>query len=291
MIKTLKLLIVTGASSFIGKQLVQNLLSQKVKIRVVTHKLPKVPYVSAKNLEFCEADFNEQSSLINAFAGGEKLFSLTPSIPEMLNQGINQIKAAKQVGINFIVRISGFMVNKEYADQFQLYHEEIENVLATSGIPHIILRPNTLMQEFIRKHSNTIKSENKIYSCVGKGKVSYIDTRDIAAVASKLLLSPHYANTIFKLTGPQALDMDEVALHFSRLLKRKIEYINLAEREIAQRLSLIGKTKSQIDKTLQVYKQVRDGYKSTITNSVHEITGRAPINFETFVKDHLNFFK
>lgn len=51
---------------------------------------------------------------------------------------------------------------------------------------------------------------------VGRGKGSFIDSRDIAAVAAQLLSTADFDNQDFDLTGPRALDHDEGKLPQAR---------------------------------------------------------------------------
>jgi uncharacterized protein YbjT (DUF2867 family) len=43
------------------------------------------------------------------------------------------------------------------------------------------------MQNFVNYYGYTIKAQNAIYLPAGEGKVSFVDVRDVAAVAAKLL--------------------------------------------------------------------------------------------------------
>jgi uncharacterized protein YbjT (DUF2867 family) len=45
------------------------------------------------------------------------------------------------------------------------------------------------MQNFVNYYGYTIKAQNAIYLPAGEGKVSFVDVRDVAAVAAKLLLT------------------------------------------------------------------------------------------------------
>jgi uncharacterized protein YbjT (DUF2867 family) len=50
-----------------------------------------------------------------------------------------------------------------------------------------------------------------LYGMTGQTRVSYIDTRDVAAVAARVLTSPGHQGKAYALTGPEALSGDEVA--------------------------------------------------------------------------------
>ena len=59
----------------------------------------------------------------------------------------------------------------------------------------------------------------------GRGRTSFIDTNDIAAVAAKVLAEPEgHRENAYTLTGPEALDYDRVASILSTALGRPITY-------------------------------------------------------------------
>ena len=67
-------------------------------------------------------------------------------------------------------------------------HRQEEKILEESGIPYTILRPNGFMQNFVRA-GLIIRSKNAFYLPPGDAKVSFVDVRDVAAVATELLLT------------------------------------------------------------------------------------------------------
>jgi uncharacterized protein YbjT (DUF2867 family) len=60
------------------------------------------------------------------------------------------------------------------------------------------LRPNEFMQGFINFQGTTIKSNNAFYIPAEDAKVSFVDARDIAAVAVKALVDgdQHYKKNL-----------------------------------------------------------------------------------------------
>ena len=75
---------------------------------------------------------------------------------------------------------------------------------------------NTFHQRF--------QQRNEIVVPAGKGKTSFIDVRNIAAVAALALTETGHANQAYDLTGSEALDDDEVAAILSQALGRPITY-------------------------------------------------------------------
>lgn len=71
--------------------------------------------------------------------------------------------------------------------------------------------------------------DGTIYLPWGDGKASFVDTRDIAAVAAEALTSSEHEGKTYTLTGPAALGIAEVASILSEATGREINYIDVPE--------------------------------------------------------------
>jgi uncharacterized protein YbjT (DUF2867 family) len=87
---------------------------------------------------------------------------------------------------------------------FGRWHGEIDRHLAESGLPHTLLLPSGFMQNFLAS-AQYVADHGILYGMTGETRVSYIDTRDVAAVAAQVLTSPGHQGEAYVLTGPEAL--------------------------------------------------------------------------------------
>lgn len=55
-----------------------------------------------------------------------------------------------------------------------------------------------------------IKSDGKLHTATGDGKIPFVSTKDIAAVAFKALTTPKIDQTSYHVNGPESLSYDEV---------------------------------------------------------------------------------
>ena len=99
----------------------------------------------------------------------------------------------------------------------------IERLLEASGIDRVFLRATHFMQNLSGVHRDDIRLRDEVFLPVGDGKTSFVDVRDVAAVAARALLRGT-RNAANDLTDPEALDYDDVASTFSVALGRRITY-------------------------------------------------------------------
>ena len=115
-------------------------------------------------------------------------------------------------------------------------HRQVEKFIEQSGIPFTFLRPNEFMQNFVNFYSPSIKGNNAFYVPLEDAKVSLVDVRDIAAVAVKSLRDEEkHKNKTYLITGPEAVSYHQLAEILSNTTGRKINYVNISEKEKHQK--------------------------------------------------------
>jgi uncharacterized protein YbjT (DUF2867 family) len=140
----------------------------------------------------------------------------------------------------------------------------------------------------------TIKAQNAIYLPAGEGKVRFVDVRDVAAVAAKLLLSENnsttqHENKAYVVTGSEPLSYSQVTEIISEGTGKKISYVD-TEEDARKAMESMGIKDWLIDAILEEeFYNSKVGNRSTTTNTVEEIVGRKPASFAQFVRDYANF--
>ena len=284
-------ILVTGATGTIGSEVIKALSMEDVKVRAGVHSIIKGDrFRIFPNVDLVEMDFARPESLMVAFTGVTKVFLVTPPSADQISAGKQLIDVAKQVGVKQVVRLSARGANAEPGTQLGRQHREIEKYLEASGIPYVMLRPTSFMQNFINNYKATILSENKIYAPLGEGQVSYIDAHDIAAVARVVLTQINYTNQALELTGPEALSMFDIATSLSQVTGREINYIDIPEAAAREGMSRAHLPAPMIDGLMELNNLYKAGYGGNITTTVEEVTGQAPRTFKQFAQENKHCF-
>lgn len=274
-------ILVIGANGTVGTELVRLLSDQGHDVVRTTSRAPATAQDVHLNLVTGEG-------LAAAFAGVEAAFLLSPpgytNQNELLNPVIDQAVAS---GVQKIVLMTAMGANADEAAPLR----KVERHLEKSGLAYTIIRPNWFMQNFHTFWIQGILEQGKILLPVGKAKGSFIDARDIAAVAASLLTRNDLDNQEFDLTGGEALDHDEAAALLSNATGRTIVYEEVSEGAMVAQLLAAGLPQDYANFLLTILGFFKAGYSEAITPAVEAITGAKPRTFAAYAQDFKDAWK
>lgn len=284
-------ILVTGATGTVGSRVVKELSRSGVMVRAAVHNAAKGDRLRGANVEIFQVDYGRRETLQAAFKDMEKLYLLTPFSPDQLEMARALVDEAKRAGVKHIVKQSGMGADAEPGITVGRLHREAERYIEASGIPYTHLRPNFFMQNFTSYFGESIRSEGKIYLPLGEGRVSYVDARDIAAVAAAVLTGKGHEGRIYNVTGPAALSLHDIADSLSRVLERKVIYVNIPEDAARKGMKGAGMPEWAINCLMELHGVAKAGYASAVTDTVERLTGKKPRTFEEFARENSGYFR
>ena len=275
-------ILVTGATGNVGSQVVQQLVASGIMPRVAVRSMNKAESLKKAGAEPVEMDLERPETVQSALTGVDKVFLVSPFVPNMVELTAILIEAAKKANVQQIVKLSALAQPRIALSK---WHSEMENAITSSNIPFTFLRPNGFMQNFVNAMAETIKSDNAFYLNAGDGKVSFVDTRDIASVAVAALITSGHEGQSYTITGAEALSHAESASILSQVLGRTINYIDVPEDVVRQGMQGAGMPEPTVNALLELYASYKAGQAATVSPVVEQVTGKQPISFEQFAKD------
>lgn len=280
------MILITGASGNVGKEVLQQIAQTGVKVRAAFQSISKA--AAPSGVESVTVDYNQPDTLQAALNGVDRVFLVGPPTAELPALERKAIDAIKQSDARQVVKLSA-MGGREAI--FPRQHAQSEDYIQSSGVPYTFLRPNGFMQNIVNYNAATINTQNAFYGSEGEGRVSYIDLRDVAAVAVKALTEDGHVGKAYTLTGPEALTNTEIAQILSNELGREIRFVNLPPAELKQALLTAGVPDWNVDALLDLQRLYREGKSKTVTDDVEQILRRKPINFAQFSRDYKYVFE
>jgi uncharacterized protein YbjT (DUF2867 family) len=221
-------ILVTGATGTVGSEVVRQLSTKGETVKAAARSANDTTFSHLNGVQTVQLDLNSTGKFASAFQGVDKLFLLTPLQSNMVDLTSNLVNEAKNAKIKHIVKQSVMGADAEPGITASRLHRQAEKIIEESEIPFTFLRPNDFMQNFVNFYSPTIKNKNAIYLPAEDAKVSFVDVRDIAAVAVKTLTEDgnnRHNGKAYTITGPEALSYYQVAEILSNATGKKINYV------------------------------------------------------------------
>ena len=295
-------ILVTGATGTVGSEVIKQLISSphtsNFNIKAAVRSLGEEESgkrVLAERVKPVQIDYNKPDTIEEAFKDVDRLFLLTPfqsNMVELSSNLVNVAKKKKTGAVKHIVKLSVMGADTEPGITGGRLHRQAENIIEESGISYTFLRPNFFMQNFINFFSQTIKEQGAFYLPAGDGKVSFVDVRDIAAVAVQALLNESkHGQKAYNITGPDAISYAQAAEILSNEIGRKIKYVDISEDQAREGMKAMGMDEWFINSMMDLFSITRAGYASDISSAIEEVTGKKPITFSKFAKDYSSAFK
>jgi uncharacterized protein YbjT (DUF2867 family) len=276
-------ILVLGALGNVGAEVVKSLLSAGVTVRAGDLFPEKVKQRFGQNVEAVLFDFGKPETFAPAFQGIRKVFVMRPpQISDIQKYMVPALEAAKTAGVQHMVFLSLIGIEQNTV----VPHYKVEQWMRQSGLDYTFLRCSFFMQNLNTTHRAEIRDHDEIYIPVGKAKTSFLDVRDIGAVAALALTQPGHEKKAYDLTGSEALDYDQVADLFTQVLGRKITYKNPSAVGFFVR-QMRNKTQLMFALvTTWLYTNTKSGMADVITDEVQQLLDRPPIRMRQYIEDY-----
>jgi uncharacterized protein YbjT (DUF2867 family) len=271
--------LVTGATGTVGRHVVTALVAAGESVRAAVPAPDRVDLPGAKPVRF---DFAEPATWAAAFEDVDRIFLMRPpAISDVTTFLRPVIRLAADRGVRQVVFLSLMGVNRV------MPHWQVERDIEAAGLPHTFLRPAFFAQNLLTAYRDDIRTRDRIHVASGRGRTSFVDTRDVAAVAALALREPAaHAGAAYTLTGPAALDYAEVAGLLSRALGRRIRYESVGLLRYRRELLDAGLDPTYVRVQLVINAAARLGLAATVTDAVPRLLGRPATPMAAFVADH-----
>ncbi len=287
-------ILITGATGTVGSEVVKQLSAkgENIIVKAAARSATDNTFKNLNRVQVVQLDYDKPDSLAVALKGVDKLFLLTPFQSNMVDLTSNLVSEAKKAKVKYIAKQSVMGADAEPGITPSRLHRQAEKIIEESGIPFTFLRPNFFMQNFVNYYGNLIRSQGAFYTPAGDAKVSFVDVRDIAAVAVKSLINDNQQKgSAYNITGGEALSYGQAAEILSKAVGKKINYVNVTDQDARKGMKDMSMDEWTIKSMIELFEITRAGYVSEISPTVEQVTGNKPITFSQFANDYAGAFK
>jgi uncharacterized protein YbjT (DUF2867 family) len=285
------MIVVTGATGHVGRELVTLLAAQGVAVRVVTRRPGSVGFPGGVQVAY--GDFDDQASIDVAFAGAERAFLMSGqpvgSAP-FPTHDIVLAEAARRAGVAHIVKLSVLEGGGARDDPIRTWSRQAEQAVRNSGVDWTLLRPGRFMSNALAWAPMIVRGDTVTIPFAHRPAGS-IDPADIAAVAGAALTDsgPRHVNVAYELSGPEVLTPADELRILGETLGRPLE---LVEPPLDQtRAGMIKAGLPEVVVDTIVDRAVNDHSGAEVLPTVEQVVGRPPTTFATWAASHADAFR
>jgi uncharacterized protein YbjT (DUF2867 family) len=282
------MLLVTGATGHVGRELVRELDRRGAACRVLVRDPARAADLPAR-AERVVGDLDAPASLAPAFDGAERLFLLVPGIG--IDHTEHAIAAAKAAGVRHIVYLSSYAVLGDPVPAMGRWHHEREQLIRACGIPATFLRPCGFMTNAF-DWLPTLRDGGYVLDPIGPGRAAPIDPADIAAVAAVTLTEDGHQGEEYLLTGGEAFTVAEQVQILAKAIGRDIEVRTMARPAEAVRFRYPhGAPQALADALIEGLTLMRADTVGVRSDTIRRLLGREPRTFADWCTRNAQAFR
>jgi uncharacterized protein YbjT (DUF2867 family) len=227
------MIVITTPTGQIGKQILTQLLDSGEPIRVIARDPSRLDPQIRDRVEVVQGSHDDINVVTKAFEGADCVFWLVPpnlkvkdareyyldftrpACEAIKSQGVKRVVAVSSLGRKVAQNIG--LVGAAYA---------MDELIESTGVNYRALQMPAFMDDILSFNIESILSQGAFFgSQSGDRKTPSCATRDIAAVATKLLLDDSWSGQdAVPVLGPEDLSFNDIAQILSEVLDRPVRY-------------------------------------------------------------------
>ena len=168
------------------------------------------------------------------------------------------------------------------------YHIESERALEASTVAATFVRPNAFMSNALGWREQ-LRAGDVVRDSFGDVPIATNDPADVAAVAAVALTTADYEGEALRVTGPEAITLDERVAILGDVLGRDLRFDGFSDEEAHEDMSA-SMPEPYVDAFFEFF---ADGIvdETTVLPTVEEVTGRPAGTFRAWAEAHAAAFR
>jgi uncharacterized protein YbjT (DUF2867 family) len=295
--------LITGAGGGLGSvstRVVHQLLGHGDTVRAMVHRQDsRADALREQGAEVIVGDLTNPVDVGAAISGITRMFfNMSVSAAYLEATAVICAFARELAKLELLVNMSQMTVSQMTVDSTAESHQQrlhwlAEHVINWSGIPAVHIRPTVFLDNpfFTLLAARSIRDTGRLELPFGTGRTSPIAANDVADVVTTVLRSPSgHVGAVYELTGPAALDVDELAEQYAAALERPVTAVPVSYGEWLAHLSESGVDPHVQDHIATMARLHRDDRYNRFTHDVEDVTGHSAQTVKQYVAENRELF-
>lgn len=283
--KNKRRILIIGATGEVGGDVVRTLKNaNEVETLAAVRRDDQATTMRALGVEPVHLDLDDIETVEKAVVGIDGILLMTGYSMDMLKQSKRVIDAAKRAGVDHIVHIGASGTETAEVAHWG-WHRMIEAYVETLGFRFTHIRPEAFMQ-------NVLKfgwlQKGALTNLIGDARWSWVDARDVAAMAAAALRDPDiFAGQIWRL-GYDAATIKEVAEKLGKATGNSIEAVPLDPQVFFEGAVAAGADPAYMSCIRDQFRlnaadAIPDADQTFDPKAFEQATGRAPATWDEYI--------
>ena len=286
------MILITGATGQVGRPLVAALASKGHAVRALIQPGVASPWsansftdiTADASIEVVTADFDDVDAIEQAAVGADRVFMLVPPSERQMQWQRTIIHASRRADL--VVKLSAFDSGANSPLAMGRWHHDGEEALRTSGVPHVILRPQYFFQNLLHDEAALRAGTLRTFIPPGR-KVGMVDAFDVAAVAAAVLDGSQAAADVLIPTGPATVTIRDVADVVAAVTGVDVQEVYLPPGQAMTALLSMGRPQWHAQDTIEICQTASE----VVTDCVPSLVGRPARDVTSVIVDRLKLSK
>ncbi|MEV8526184.1 SDR family oxidoreductase [Streptomyces sp. NPDC052000] len=285
------MIIVTGATGQLGRQIVERLLTRvpAARVSVSVRDPQKAQALADRGVRVRRGSFTDAASLAHAFEGASQV--LIVSVDKMGEECVRQhrtaIEAAVAAGARRILYTSQMGAGATSHFQACRDHAATEETLRACGVPFTSLRNGFYATSAAHFLDSATKSGRLVLPA--DGPVAWTAHADLAEATAAILADEgRFDGPTPPLTGSQALTFDDIAAIATELTGRTMTRATAPDDEFREQLTGQGVPEEMAGQLLGIFAASRADEFATVDPTLATLLGREPIALGAVLRELLS---
>jgi uncharacterized protein YbjT (DUF2867 family) len=288
-------ILVCGAAGRVGRTgnfVARQLVGRGLKVRAwVRTDDARAALLREAGAEVLVGDMDVIADYRRALRGVRRAYFTGAVVEQLTSQTTMFAVAARDEGVEAVVNMSQFTVKEDTPSPATRQHWLSEHVLEWSGLPVVTVRPSLFAEQLSMLSGPTIRMFDEIRMPFGELPVAFIGGWDIARVITEVLTDPvPHIGATYRLTGAQALTMNDISAEFSKVLGRSITYLDIPVERYRDYLLKAGRSEHLVAHLCSLSQKMKAGEFAEVTTTVADLTGTPTRPLADFITEERDRF-
>src|SRR6266853_1980401 len=289
------MVVITTPTGNIGSQVLQDLLSNRESIRVIARDPNRLAPEARNRVEIVVGSHGDGAVVNRAFQDADSVFWVVPPDPRAASVETAYVdfarpaaKALRQQGVKRVVGVSALGRGTPWATHAGLATASLamDDLIANSGVSYRALTNPSFMDNLLRQVESIKRQGLFSLPISGDLKQPSCATRDIAAVAARLLLDHSWSGVASRpVLGPEDLSYHDMARIMSEVLGTPVRFQQIPGEAYKARLLARGMSEAMAQGNLDMWVAYNQGLDTAEPRTLESTT---PTSFRQWCEEVLS---